>query len=51
MLVYLTDAGGRTIVENEYFDPREDNVIVFCGKHYYYLPTEKRRIVFVATFI
>lgn len=51
LLVYLTDAGGKTVVEDETFDPKEDDIIVFEGIHYYHIPLEKRRIVLVSTFI
>jgi len=53
MLVYLTDAGGKTFVEEEYHDPNEDDVIMFDGSanHYLQTPKDKRRIVIVATFI
>lgn len=51
MLIYLTDAGGKTVVGDDAFDPKEDDVIVFEGMHYYHVPLEKRRIVLVSTFI
>jgi len=56
MLVYLTDAGGETVVFNddgtkEEHHPQEDDVIVFSGLHCHKPPKQKRRIVLVATFI
>ena len=55
-ILYLTDAGGKTFVENgndsyEYHDPKEDDVFVFSGKHYNETPTDKRRVIIVATFM
>lgn len=51
LLIYLTKAGGNTIVENESHDPKEDDVIIFQGKHYAQTPISERRVVLVATFI
>lgn len=51
LLIYLTDSGGKTIVEGEEHDPKEDDVIMFQGKHYQQTPKEKERIVIVVTFI
>ena len=51
MIVYLTDAGGETIVEGEEYDPKEDDVIIFQGEHYMRTPKKNRRIILVATFI
>jgi hypothetical protein len=53
IIVYLTDAGGKTFVGNDAHDPCEDDVIVFDGleEHYLQTPKDKRRIVIVATFI
>ena len=54
MLIYLTDAGGKTYVEREEFDPKEDDIISFSGypeKHYYRVPKEKNRVVIVLTYI
>ena len=54
-LIYLTDAGGCTIVGDESFDPKEDDVITFSSKndqfHYHQTPENHRRVVLVATFI
>ena len=56
MLVYLTDAGGPTILtdesfqETDSFHPEEDDIVVFEGWHGMIPPTEKRRIVLVVTF-
>ena len=56
ILVYLTDVGGNTVVEDEFHEPKEDDVIVFNGlEHYVTTPKHTdvpvRRIVLVATFI
>ena len=52
LLIYLTDAGGITVYENEQHNPKEDDIIVFGGEeHYYYLPKEKRRVVLVVTYL
>ena len=51
MLMYLTDAGGRTFVGDEEFDPKEDDIILFKGEHYNELPESKNRIVLVLTLL
>ena len=51
MLIYLTDAGGSTIVEGEEFAPEEDDVIIFEGMHWHKLPKKERRVVLVMTYI
>ena len=58
MLLYLTDAGGKTFVETEnnsdsyeYHDPKEDDVLLFAGRHYNKTPATKRRVIIVATFM
>ena len=51
MVVYLTSAGGNTVVENEEFFPKEDDCIMFEGEHYMKTPEKDRRIILVATFI
>ena len=52
LLIYLTNAGGKTVVGDEYHDPQEDDIITFGGdEHYHYTPEKERRIVIVATFI
>ena len=50
ILVYLTDAGGETITENDYHDPQEDDIIIFEGYHTHNVPKFKTRIVLVATY-
>jgi hypothetical protein len=56
MLVYLTDAGGPTILTNESFDPidsyhpKEDDIVVFQGLHCMIPPKKDRRVVLVVTF-
>ena len=49
LIVYLTDTGGETFVENESHDPKEDDVILFTGEHYMKRPVKDRRIILVAT--
>jgi len=51
LIIYFTDAGGKTIVGDTSFDPEEDDVFLFEGEHYMQTPSEKRRIVLVSTFI
>lgn len=53
LILYLTNAGGRTIVEDVSFEPNEDDAIIFDGSKMHYLQTPKtqRRVVVVATFI
>lgn len=51
LLVYLTDAGGATIVEGNRYEPQEDSLLLFTGRHYHKFPKKKRRVVLVATFI
>ena len=51
ILIYLTDAGGDTLVETEDHSPTEDDVVIFRGSHCHRLPTKKRRVVLVATYI
>ncbi|NDB81251.1 MAG: hypothetical protein EB127_00655 [Alphaproteobacteria bacterium] len=58
LLLYLTDAGGETIVEGERHSPKMDEAIAFEGKHYFELPANptnspmsQRRVVIVATFL
>ena len=55
VLIYLTSAGGRIIVGEDLFDPKEDDVILFEGlEHHHEVPkvtaTYNRRIALVATF-
>tara|TARA_B100000945_G_scaffold170959_1_gene136972 strand:+ start:311 stop:880 length:570 start_codon:yes stop_codon:yes gene_type:complete len=49
-LIYLTDAGGETITENDYHDPKEDDAIIFEGYHTHNVPKSKTRVVLVATY-
>lgn len=50
-LIYLDDSGGDTVVENEVYSPKEDDVILFKGKHYMYPGKNKNRIVLISTLI
>ena len=49
IIMYHTDSGGRTFVEDGEHDPKEDDVILFSGRHHMELPKEKRRVVSVGT--
>jgi hypothetical protein len=52
ILLYLTSAGGSTVVGDEVFNPNEDDVIIFGGEtHYMQTPEKDRRVVLVATFV
>ena len=54
IIIYLTNAGGETICEDESFNPSEDDIITFSGypeKHCHKTSIEKNRIVIVATYI
>ena len=64
LLIYFTNAGGKTIVEDvskrkdsSYslslsHNPKEDDIIVFEGvMHCHEIPQEKRRLVLVVTYI
>ena len=57
LLIYFTDAGGRTFVQDDetvkYHDytPKEDDVIIFTGRHFMETPSENRRVILVATFV
>tara|TARA_X000000368_G_scaffold255580_1_gene202041 strand:- start:250 stop:891 length:642 start_codon:yes stop_codon:yes gene_type:complete len=50
MLVYLTDVGGETILENDYHDPKEDDIIIFEGYHTHNVPKKDNRVILVTTF-
>ena len=51
MIIYLSDAGGDTIVGEHRHSPQEDDIIVFGGeKHFHYFPLETRRVVLVMTY-
>jgi len=49
ILIYLTDAGGKTYVDDEFHNPSEDDIIIFSGEHYMETPRDKRRIVLIST--
>ena len=51
IIMYLTDAGGDTVVNDEVYSPKEDDIIMFEGKHYHHFPMKDARIVFVATYL
>jgi len=54
LLIYFSNSGGKTVClesEKKSHDPKEDEIIVFEGLHYHYLPKTDRRVVLVATYI
>ena len=53
LLVYLTDAGGRTFVGNGFHDPKEDDAITFDGlqEHRIETPIDKFRVSLVVTYM
>ncbi len=57
IIVYLTNAGGKTFVKNEEtskyeeHDPVENDIILFSGKHFMQNPSDNRRIILVATIL
>jgi len=51
IIIVFTDSGGKTVCEDEEHNPSEDDIIVFSGLHYHYLPEKTRRVVMVATYI
>ena len=50
LILYLTDAGGKTFVGDEVHDPKEDDVVIFSGIHNNERPKNTRRVVLVATY-
>ena len=50
VIIYLTDAGGDTIVGDESFSPTEDSACLFEGPHYHAMPEKDRRVVLVVTY-
>ena len=51
LIIYLTDAGGETVVEDIVSKtPLEDEIATFSGIHYHYMPDSKRRVVLIATY-
>ena len=51
LIIYFTNAGGKTYVKDKSFDPKEDDIISFEGMHYHDTPKDKNRIVLVATYL
>ena len=49
LIVYLTDADGDTIVENDRYSPKEDDVVLFTGEHYMQRPSKGRRVILIST--
>lgn len=51
IIIYFTNSGGDTFVNENRHSPKEDDVLLFEGIHYYQTPLKNRRIISVATFI
>ena len=52
MVIYLTNPqGGSTIVEGKEYLAKEDQVLIFDGKHCARPPSKDVRIVLVITFL
>ena len=53
MLVYFTNAGGKTFVGTDSHSPEEDDIIIFDSSklHYQETPKSERRVVMVMTYI
>ena len=52
LLMYFSDTnGGYTMVEEEKYDGKEDDVIIFQGLHYNAPPSKGRRTVLITTFM
>ena len=49
VLIYLTNSGGKTYCEDEFHDPKEDDVILMTGEHWGERPKVGRRIILVNT--
>ena len=49
LIVYLTDADGDTIIENDRYSPKEDDVVLFTGQHYMQRPSKGRRVILIST--
>ena len=49
VILYLTNAGGKTYCEDEFHDPKEDDVILLTGKHWMERPKVGRRVIIVNT--
>ena len=51
LIIYLTDAGGESIVKGSRpKPPLEDDIATFSGIHYHKMPKKKRRVVLIATY-
>ena len=48
LLIYLC-GDGETIIENEKYFPKENDVILFTGNHYMKRPSKGRRIILIST--
>ena len=49
LIFYLTNTGGKTYCEDEFHDPKEDDVILFTGKHWMERPKLGRRVILINT--
>ena len=51
LIIYLTDAGGETIVKGSRpKPPLEDDIATFSGIHCHMMPKKKRRVVLIAPY-
>ena len=51
LISFFTESGGATVCENESYDHKEDDIILFSGLHYMHLPQKDRRVIMITTFI
>lgn len=49
VIIYLTNAGGKTFCGDEFHEPKEDDVILMTGEHWLERPKVGRRIISVNT--
>ena len=49
VILYLTSQGGKTYCGDEFYDPKEDDVILMTGEHWLERPKVGRRIILVNT--
>ena len=49
IILYLSNVGGRTFVEDEEFEPQEDDVLLFEGLHCMERPKKGRRVAVICT--
>ena len=49
VILYLTNTGGKTYCEEEFHDPKEDDVLLFTGEHWMERPKLGRRVILINT--